>query len=684
MEWLETVELYLHNRLNTTHPTDAIKLLNRYPIIHSQLQQYVHLTKDVIQEYWESVNGDIKAKLTSVSVYVGKAVMMKIKCSKEFDNDTFVKIGDLLVEGFFQTGYVHIEVPQRYSSTPVYIVPTEQWAEEIEISTERLIRGLYSRPPKRLNLMQDVQWEDGPVWTYPTIKRWTEESQPIYDTVVSHCAALRAAEKLTQTGWQINSRVLEAVRKHKFKFTDKSSELAHKYTMQYADQLNGKEFYYAPEFDYRGRLYFTMPYLNFQGSDTARGILLFSNKKYVSERGLRWMKVHAAASYNQSYSKDSIPAWCTADYKSYLDDEGLDNISVDKMTLLDRELWVDNNWDLIERTAEGIIHDCEKPVSFLAVAIELVEYSKSDFYFSALPIPVDGSNNGWQHLGAISKDTQTGRLVGLTPVDIQQDFYVQTAKKLIEITKDERRAEILAAMPMKKIRKGISKRGSMTRAYSAGAQKIAENMYQDCKKEGYVGQYGIDEKDCKGFARDLVKAIEQVCPGPLQTMKYLQKLAGSQLENGEENLTWVTPSGFPVIYDCYHTRTPTVVSKIKGVNPKSKDQIGHKIMITSTSPDKRGFMCGISPNFIHSQDAAHMQLVIDRFDGDFGAVHDSFSTHANEVDDLVDITKQVFIEMYSHENYFNRIKEKLGGDAEQPTLGNLNIKEIEDSDYFFA
>ena len=35
-----------------------------------------------------------------------------------------------------------------------------------------------------------------------------------------------------------------------------------------------------------------------------------------------------------------------------------------------------------------------------------------------LPIPIDGSNNGWQHLGSISKDVQTGDLVRLIPIEI--------------------------------------------------------------------------------------------------------------------------------------------------------------------------------------------------------------------------------------------------------------------------
>ena len=155
--------------------------------------------------------------------------------------------------------------------------------------------------------------------------------------------------------------------------------------------------------------------------------------------------------------------------------------------------------------------------------------------YTSIPVSIDGSNNGWQHLGAISKDKLTGDLVGLVPSEIQQDFYVKTAKELINLTKDERLSGILASMPMKHIRKGISKRGSMTRAYSAGANKIGENMYFDCKTEDYHEKYGITERDCKKLAATLVKAIETVCPGPLQTMKYLQDLAEYQL--GKHNLT---------------------------------------------------------------------------------------------------------------------------------------------------
>ena len=103
----------------------------------------------------------------------------------------------------------------------------------------------------------------------------------------------------------------------------------------------------------------------------------------------------------------------------------------------------------------------------------------------------------------------------------------------MSLTKDERLNELLASMPMKHIRKGISKRGSMTRAYSAGASKIAVNMFSDCRTEGYDETYGITMKDCNKLSRILVQAIQNVCPGPLQTMKYLQDLASFQLGKHE-------------------------------------------------------------------------------------------------------------------------------------------------------
>ena len=75
--------------------------------------------------------------------------------------------------------------------------------------------------------------------------------------------------------------------------------------------------------------------------------------------------------------------------------------------------------------------------------------------------------------------------------------------------------------------------------------------------------------------------------------------------------------------------------------------------------------------------------------GDVGAVHDSFSAHAPDEELLLAHTKREFIDMYDVDNYYRIIEDQLVEDlddvtTDRPMLGELNIEEIEDSDYFFA
>jgi len=84
-----------------------------------------------------------------------------------------------------------------------------------------------------------------------------------------------------------------------------------------------------------------------------------------------------------------------------------------------------------------------------------------------------------------------------------------------------------------------------------------------------------------------------------------------------------------------------------------------------------------------------MAKVIESFPGDFGAIHDSFSTHACDVNQLLDHTKWQFAMMYNTTNFFNKIEDMLLESREdytikQPVLGDLDISEIISSDYFFC
>ena len=228
--------------------------------------------------------------------------------------------------------------------------------------------------------------------------------------------------------------------------------------------------------------------------------------------------------------------------------------------------------------------------------------------------------------------------------------------------------------------------------------------------EGYLDRYNITEEDCELLAKHLIKAIDEVCAGPLQTMKFLQKIAEAEIASEysknikQKSIRWTTPSGFPVIYEAFvenEFKEKAIIScskrKVKPIITKedgSKEEtdtirIQHVGKEPTDKPKIRSFMSGISPNFVHSMDAAHMSKVISKWGADFGAVHDSFSVHACDVDELLDLIKEEFIIMYSYSNFFEVIEKMIITNPDnfnynQPKLGSLDIREVKNSDYFFA
>jgi len=592
-----------------------------------------------------------------------------------------------------------------------YVVVPELWNLAIPLGSENLLLGtVFSKPEDITELMQPTE--------RPVIKGWTDQKEHEFKQYLNE-DFIKSMNVLQQTEWKINTQIRDILYANREKILNQYTKFPKKYkskviefdlTMARSSLIDDRAFYQYTEADYRGRLYYTTPFLNFQSNDIARGQMLFAKGKKMTEQGLARLKIHIACCYNATYHKDELPEWLSTDYLPYLESEELDDISVDKMTLEDREAWTDNNIEmLLEIAAEERIElAAEKPITLLACVLEIYNALNSEGeYYTHLPVPVDGSNNGWQHLSAMSKDKQAGELVGVVPQDIQKDFYVQCAKNLITRLPEwfsERQ------MPMKHIRKGIAKRGSMTRAYSAGASKIAENMYLDCHVEGYLERYEIKEADCNLLAKHLVKSIDEVCAGPLQTMKFLQKIAETEIASDaakarkQKSINWITPSGFPVIYEAYidnefkEKATISCSKRVKKPVIRKEDgteeatdtiRIQHVGKENTDKPKIRSFMSGISPNFVHSMDASHMAGVIREWGDDFGAIHDSFSVHACDVDNLLQIIKDKFVEMYDHENFFNVIEDMILTDRNdfnypQPSIGSLEIREVQDSDYFFA
>ena len=459
------------------------------------------------------------------------------------------------------------------------------------------------------------------------------------------------------------------------------------------------QFYLPMYLDFRGRMYARNPYFSYQSSDLARGHLVFAQEKLMTDKGYRWLLLHAANSFNQSYTVAELSEldWLEVNYIPDLVQDDVPDLSVDKMSLNDRVMWAEENLDMIiDISDDPIKHKAiwlgaEKPWVFLSLCFEIAGYWESlgngEDYYSRLPIAIDGASNGTQHLAAMSRDDKAGAMVGLVKSEKPVDFYVEVAKGIIKCNIDTDLKDVLAAIPMKLIRKGISKRGTMTRAYDAGVKCISEIIYDDCYSAGMTVKYGITKNMAFRLARNLVDTYSELCFGPVAVKIYLQELVKYQMTvNKEDHISWLTPSGFPVLSKKMIFRTISVKTYIQG------KRLALIVREDLDKPLISDIISGISPNYVHSMDASHMALVINELHElgikSFGAIHDSFSVHAEDIDQLLLATKYNFIDMYRDCIYQSMADHLTNGtfkpDIKELYKGDLILEDLVDSDYFFC
>ena len=463
MSVLTELEEYIFEKLDdhVYNRNTGIMLLKLYPEHREQMSRMFIVTIQVMQRLFTKETSDSPAgtsPLTNMSMKIGQ-FLFRYMDRTPVNWEEELRLGDLFVEAFYNCGFINIDYPARRDSSHIVRVAIK-WAELSKIPESDLSISLQAT-----ELAQP-----------PSIRGPNQNGRPILKDggeLDLESTFVKSLDKLQQTGWKINNRVFTALKKEKGFVSDKreknearemkrlSKVVEWKFTKTKANLLKNDKFYQYMSADYRGRLYYDEPFLNFQGSDISRGIMLFAEGKPIDESGNFWLAVHTANSYNKSYGIDEIPEWVTSDYRSHLEDEGLESISVDKFTLEDRATWTQQNIEEIIELGKTCQFDieAEKKVTFLAACIEWYDYSINPDHLSYRPIGIDGSNNGWQHLGAFSKDPETGKLVGLIPAEIQQDFYVKTAKELIKQTTDERLMEILQSEHLQ------SKLSSLTHVY---------------------------------------------------------------------------------------------------------------------------------------------------------------------------------------------------------------------------
>jgi len=429
------------------------------------------------------------------------------------------------------------------------------------------------------------------------------------------------------------------------------------------EKIKRWSFFYMPyTLDFRGRAYSVCELLSPQSSDLDRGLIMFANTMEQTEDGRYWQKVYLANLF------------------------GMDKISLDE-----RVSWVDSNWERFTNIAADPYSDyfwvddaAKKNKSFQRLAT-IIDLTRTDG-LTQVPVHIDGKCNGSQHWSALMRDIIIGDLTNVNPSTMPQDLYQYVADKATEYCIHMANENPLYQEFLNYWKDGIdrvvTKRSTMCDSYGLtfyGIQKYT-------RSEGHVDW--IPKERRGGAVVELARAIEAGLNTTLQEpnkgKEYLKELA-TEASNNNKQLTWTTPSGFKVVH--IYTTTGTRRSLAKLFNNKEL-----QFFYKTTDVDSRAVRQAISPNYIHSLDAAHMFLTIFALIAlnfrDFSMIHDSYGCHAPLVSVMRDAIRKEFYEMHKPqllEKFREETQELIGKVLpKSPITGDLDINLVLKSDYFFS
>jgi DNA-directed RNA polymerase len=288
-----------------------------------------------------------------------------------------------------------------------------------------------------------------------------------------------------------------------------------------------ERFYFPCQVDHRGRVYPVPPLMNPQSDHIGRAVIEFADGKPLGERGAYWLAIHLANCY-----------W-----------------KKKKVSFKKRLAWVQDNEDEILDFAANPLRlhrfwaEADQPWLFVRVCLEWKGYKEEGpGMISHLPISMDGSCNGYQHLSAMGVDPIGGRATNLMPFDDPEDIYQWVSD--LACRRMERDAlgngptVEFARQLMGIMDRDLAKNATMTTPYGVTLRTIYEAL---CEKDAIRALKDF-EKCAMYLAKLLVECIPEVAVEAGRIMQWLREVAGI-IARQNRGMMWITPAGFVVLHE---------------------------------------------------------------------------------------------------------------------------------------
>lgn len=550
---------------------------------------------------------------------------------------------------------------------------------------EELENSDLSIPIAAINAIQDTAWKVDP-WML-NVARWAFEHHAVRSGLPAP-SAVDIPEKppLADTDEEVSKEYRKACyMTHEYNRRNISKRILALQAFHIAGEMVEHERIYFPHWlDSRGRAYPKPVILNPQGTDYIRSILTFADGKAIrtGTPEADWLLIATANAFGE-----------------------------DKLDLQSRVDWAMENQDMILSIGEDPYSDhrwmdASEPFGFLRMCREVYELavaeSEGRVYVSHAPIPVDATCSGLQHFSAMLKDEVGGTAVNLRNLPERRDVYLEVAERvkvrMLEATKgsDEAVAGMAQAALDAGIARGLTKRPVMIVPYSG--------TLHACIK--YVGDYyseeGLTPYEPMGpfvtfVAMEVWAAIADTVIAARGAMDWMRDLTSTVVKEGHNvPLVWTTPAGLPVRQIRFEELPVRVFTYLDG----SRTAI--QFRRESRKVSKAKMLSSVAPNFVHSMDAAHLQMSVyaseDAYaNGDFptplsyAMIHDSFGVHAADMPNFGIILRASFHHMYANNDVLADLHADAAAILDDPSAlapvpekGTLDLDEVINSDFFFS
>lgn len=665
----------------------------------------------------------------------GKNVSYNSPPFKPWDQEVVARVGGAILTTILkQTDLVEVDVERRGVRTTKIVVPTYRTLQWINDFNDWCA---LNKPTWMPTVEVPVDWSNPYGGGYdgqqisPIAIMKSRNNQYVGSLVKENMPDVyNAMNALQQTAWRVNQRVLDvakhvwnqgqgglaglpsrlepidfylppkphdidtneearkawrqaAAKVHTWYREEKGRNIQVANTLHYATKFRKEDRIYFPyQLDFRGRTYTVPSFLSPQGNDLAKGLLLFADGKPLGDQhAVDWLAIAGANLYGEDkLSYDDRVAWTLSHRKE------IESVVQDPL---------ENTW---WQEADG----GDSAFTFLAWCFEWVGYLKQGYaYVCRHPLALDASNNGLQLLSLLCRDEVSGFSTNCLPTDKPEDIYTDVAKLVIDnLTTaadpatddpDEPKARFWLNYG---VDRKTCKRPVMVFPYGGTMQSCTQYV-----KEWFAGKErslardgkssGLSEKQqfdyCIYLSKHVWKALNTLVQRPKTVMEWLQT-ASHKFTDAGKPMIWTVPTGLPIRQDYLNTRAKRVAIEMMGL------QVQVNTRLPTKTYDRKRQKNGISPNYVHSLDAAILHMVVARAKElgieNFSMIHDSYGVLPSDTTVMVAVVRQVFKQTFM-EDLLDTLKDEweqqLGEPLpDLPEYGTMNVEDLESSEYLFS